>query len=92
MLRWVYTIRLLDSHDHDCTGLCARNEPKQHYLLEAIADMKKNRPLELAATTAPGCDLATGSVDGIEYDFWTPKNVTPGRILLYSHGGGYVMF
>ncbi|VTR98036.1 EF-hand domain-containing protein [Tuwongella immobilis] len=37
----------------------ARNEAKQNYLLEAIADLKKNRPLELAATTAPGCDLDT---------------------------------
>lgn len=41
---------------------------------------------------AKDCDLAQGSVDGIKYDFWTPKKVSPGRILLYSHGGGYVMF
>jgi len=41
---------------------------------------------------AKGCELVQGSVDGIEYDFWTPVNAVPGRILLYSHGGGYVMF
>lgn len=41
---------------------------------------------------AKGCELVEGNVDGIEYDFWTPVNAVPGRILLYSHGGGYVMF
>ncbi len=41
---------------------------------------------------AKGCELVEGNVDGIEYDFWTPTNAVPGRILLYSHGGGYVMF
>ncbi len=39
-----------------------------------------------------GVELQEGEVDGIPYDFWTPQNLEPGRILLYSHGGGYIMF
>lgn len=41
---------------------------------------------------APGCTLIEGSIDGIAFDFWTPENLQPGRLLVYSHGGGYNMF
>lgn len=39
-----------------------------------------------------GVELQEGEVDGIPYDFWTPQNLEPGRLLIYSHGGGYTMF
>ena len=39
-----------------------------------------------------GVELQQGEVDGIAYDFWTPENLEPGRLMLYSHGGGYTMF
>ncbi len=48
--------------------------------------------LSPVATPAENCDLAQGSIDHIAYDFWTPRSIVPGRILLYSHGGGYTMF
>jgi epsilon-lactone hydrolase len=38
------------------------------------------------------CELIQGAIDHIAYDFWTPSTIAPGRILLYSHGGGYTMF
>jgi len=38
------------------------------------------------------CELSEGAIDGIPYDFWTPKKLKPGRVLLYSHGGAYTMF
>lgn len=41
---------------------------------------------------ADGCELSTGAIDTIRYEFWTPRTFVPGRILLYSHGGGYMMF
>lgn len=56
-------------------------------LLRRIIDQ-----IDLISPPAPDCELVEGSVDGIAYDFWTPKRLNPGRILLYSHGGGYVMF
>ncbi|AFM11834.1 alpha/beta hydrolase [Turneriella parva] len=65
----------------------AFNESLPAPLLRKVIDQ-----IGIISPPAPGCDLAMGSIDGIDYDFWTPKNATPGRILLYSHGGGYVMF
>jgi acetyl esterase/lipase len=49
---------------------------------------------QLGRLVAPpaGIELQEGEVDGIPYDFWTPENLEPGRIMLYSHGGGYTMF
>lgn len=41
---------------------------------------------------AKNCELIQGTIDHIAYDFWTPSTIVPGRILLYSHGGGYTMF
>lgn len=41
---------------------------------------------------ADGCELSTGQIDTIPYEFWTPANLNPGRIIIYSHGGGYMMF
>lgn len=44
------------------------------------------------ASAPEGMELQEGVVDGIPYDFWTPTDLEPGRLLLYSHGGGYIMF
>lgn len=57
---------LLDSHRtiiyrgalDDQYGLgYSRDAARQHYLLEAVSSLLKNRPADPAATTAPGCDL-----------------------------------
>ncbi|MFZ5628322.1 MAG: alpha/beta hydrolase [Spirochaetota bacterium] len=48
--------------------------------------------LGVAIGPAPGCSLMEGSIDSIAYDFWTPEQLKPGRLLIYSHGGGYTMF
>jgi len=41
---------------------------------------------------APSVELAAGEHHTIPFDFWTPDNLKPGRLLFYSHGGGYTMF
>lgn len=41
---------------------------------------------------APDCELQQGIIDTIPFDFWTPAKLEPGRIIIYSHGGGYTMF
>ena len=46
----------------------------------------------LVARPAADCELREGVIDTIAYDFWTPAKIEPGRIILYSHGGGYTMF
>lgn len=46
----------------------------------------------VALGPAPGVTLVEGSVDAVAYDFWTPENLKPGRLLVYSHGGGYTLF
>jgi monoterpene epsilon-lactone hydrolase len=46
----------------------------------------------VAIGPAPGCSLMEGRIDNIAYDFWTPESLQPGRLLIYSHGGGYTMF
>jgi len=46
----------------------------------------------LIVTVARGVELSQGHIGSIPYDFWTPAELVPGRILLYSHGGGYTMF
>lgn len=48
--------------------------------------------LGLALGPAPECALIEGTIDSIAYDFWTPVELKPGRLLIYSHGGGYTMF
>ena len=48
--------------------------------------------LGVAIGPAAGCSLMEGSIDTVAYDFWTPEVLKPGRLLVYSHGGGYTMF
>lgn len=48
--------------------------------------------MRFLARPPKGCELQTGHVGHIAYDFWTPPQFEPGRLLLYSHGGGYIMF
>lgn len=46
----------------------------------------------LIARPAPGSELQEGAIDNIPFDFWTPPRLEPGRLIIYSHGGGYTMF
>ncbi len=48
--------------------------------------------LGVAIGAAPGCSLMEGHIDGIAYDFWTPEKLKAGRLMIYSHGGGYTLF
>jgi epsilon-lactone hydrolase len=41
---------------------------------------------------AADCELQEGVIDTVPFDFWTPAKLEPGRIIIYSHGGGYTMF
>lgn len=49
----------------------SRERPSRHYLAEAIAEMLAHRPVSLAATTAPGCELdlrpTTGPASPVTY-------------------------
>lgn len=39
-----------------------------------------------------GAERSSVTINGIEADWWTPAQHIPGRVLIYSHGGGYTLF
>ncbi|MBS0619742.1 MAG: alpha/beta hydrolase [Spirochaetes bacterium] len=65
----------------------AFNEALPHVLVRRVLDL-----IAPLARPADGCELQQGVIDAIPYDFWTPREFVPGRVLLYSHGGGYTLF
>lgn len=83
------------------------NDPRTRWIMQAIGqgvrlafNPKVPRPIVQAllnrlgniAPPAPQVALSEHKLDNLAYDFWTPENLIPGRLLIYSHGGGYTLF
>jgi epsilon-lactone hydrolase len=56
------------------------------------ARRKMINQLGLVAQPAEKVEGSRGRFENIEFDFWTPEKFAPGRLLFYSHGGGYTLF